>query len=226
MTYKTLSQAYADDVLVRLAYNSSAIEGNTISLSETVSIILENTISTSSGHSIREFYEIENHKQAFAYMQDLLESKEMLSIQIVQRFHALLLERLQHDNGQFKQHANAIVGAEFQTASPAQTPQLMQQWVSNATYRLESAQDPEAFCMALAELHIEFERIHPFSDGNGRTGRLVLLYLALLYMGAAILVNTERRAEYIRLLAEQNAQGLGQMCLESLKYEQSRAKKF
>ena len=67
----TYTQDYLDDVLVRIAYHSSGIEGNTISLPETVSIILESSLPTSR-KSIREFYEIENHKQAFSYILDLL----------------------------------------------------------------------------------------------------------------------------------------------------------
>ena len=59
-------QDYLDDILVRMAYHNSAIEGNTITLPETVSIILEGT--TPGNKSIREFYEIENHKEAFHYI--------------------------------------------------------------------------------------------------------------------------------------------------------------
>lgn len=60
---------YLEDMLVRMAYHSSEIEGNTISLPQTVSIILEGTL-PGENKSIREFYEIENHKQTFDYMLD------------------------------------------------------------------------------------------------------------------------------------------------------------
>lgn len=65
------TNSYLDDVLVRMAYHSSGIEGNTISLPETVSIILENALPTGR-KSVREFYEIDNHKGAFSYILDLL----------------------------------------------------------------------------------------------------------------------------------------------------------
>ena len=61
----TFTQDYLDDILVRLAHHSAGIEGNTISLPATVSIILNGTLPVSGGVTVREFYEIENHKQAF-----------------------------------------------------------------------------------------------------------------------------------------------------------------
>lgn len=95
MTYK---QDYLDDILVRMAYHSSGIEGNTISLPETVSIILESTL-PGKHKSIREFYEIENHKQAFSLLLDSLTNHAPLTLGLVQDFHALLTDRLQHDRG-------------------------------------------------------------------------------------------------------------------------------
>ncbi len=92
------AQDYLDDILVRMAYHSSGIEGNTISLPETVSIILENTLPRN-GKSIREFYEIENHKQVFSYLLDSLANHQALTVGLVQDFHTLLVDRLQHDRG-------------------------------------------------------------------------------------------------------------------------------
>ena len=132
------TQDYLDDILVRIAYHSSGIEGNTITLPETVSIILESSL-PNSRKSIREFYEIENHKQAFAYLLDLLTNEKKLELGQVQYMHALLVDRLQHDRGQFKTQQNAIIGAEFKTATPEETPVLMRQWVDNTAYRLGQA---------------------------------------------------------------------------------------
>lgn len=187
MVYK---QDYLDDVLVRMAYHSSAIEGNTISLPETVSIILESTLP--SGHkSIREFYEIENHKQAFQYVLGLLKDEEPFVLGQVQDLHALIVDRLQHDRGLFKQEKNAIVGAEFKTASPEETPLLMRQWADKLDYRLNLATSDTQVLEVLADTHIQFERIHPFSDGNGRTGRMLNLYLSMKYFGAPVIISQE-----------------------------------
>ncbi|MCF1284582.1 Fic family protein [Streptococcus sinensis] len=222
MTYK---QDYLDDILVRMAYHSSGIEGNTISLPETVSIILESTL-PGKHKSIREFYEIENHKQAFSLLLDSLANHAPLTLGLVQDFHALLTDRLQHDRGQFKTVQNAIIGAEFKTASPEETPFLMAQWVDNTAYRLDMAKSEREIVEVLADTHIQLERIHPFSDGNGRAGRLILMYLAMKYLGAPVIVSKNDRAEYMELLANQNIQGLADLLQQSLDAEKERMGQF
>jgi len=126
-----IPQDYLDDILVRLAHHSSGIEGNTISLPATVSIILNGTLPISNGATVREFYEIENHKQAFSDMLDHLENSDKLSVSIIKEIHADLTDRLQYDKGSFKKNENLIIGAEFQMASPVETPSLIQQLVDN-----------------------------------------------------------------------------------------------
>lgn len=222
MTYK---QDYLDDILIRMAYHSSGIEGNTISLPETVSIILESTL-PGKHKSIREFYEIENHKQAFSLLLDSLANNVPLTVGLVQDFHALLTDRLQHDRGRFKTVQNAIIGAEFKTASPEETPFLMAQWVDNTAYRLDMAKSERETVEVLADTHIQLERIHPFSDGNGRAGRLILMYLAMKYLGAPVIVSKNDRAEYMELLANQNIHGLADLLQQSLDAEKERMSQF
>lgn len=219
------SQDYLEDVLVRMAYHSSGIEGNTISLPQTVSIILEGTLPSSS-KSIREFYEIENHKQAFDYLIELLDENLPLNIAEVKRIHSLLTDRLQHDKGQFKTQQNAIRGAEFKTATPEETPLLMNQWVDNSNYRLDFANDEQQVLEVLADIHIQFERIHPFSDGNGRTGRLILMYLSMKYLGSPIVIRKEWRGQYMEYLGEQNVEALAKLFSESLVFERERMTEF
>lgn len=220
----TYPQAYLDDILVRMAHHSSAIEGNTITLPETVSIILENTLPGQKG--VREFYEIDNHKEAFRLLLSMLDQHSPLTISFIQDIHAALMDRLQHDKGQFKTTQNAIIGAEFQTATPAETPQLIRQWVDNTTYRLDHSTDTNDILTILADTHIQFERIHPFSDGNGRTGRMILMYLSMQYLGTPIIINKNTRALYIQNLAEQNITALANIFGSSLTYEKERKTQF
>lgn len=220
-----VSQDYLDDVLVRMAYHSSGIEGNTISLPQTVSIILEGTLPSNS-KSIREFYEIENHKQTFEYIGSLLVAEQSLTLAEVKEIHSLLTDRLQHDRGQFKSQQNAIRGAEFKTASPFETPQLMEQWVNNTNYRLDLAVNENEYLEVLADTHIQFERIHPFSDGNGRTGRMVLLFLSMKYLSAPVVIRKEWRGRYMEFLGEQDVSGLVGLFKESIAFERERIKEF
>lgn len=194
-----IPQNYLDDTLVRLAHHSAGIEGNTISLPATVSIILNGTLPISSGATVREFYEIENHKQAFSNMLDHLESNDTLSVSIIKELHADLTDRLQYDKGQFKKNENQIIGAEFQTASPGETPFLVQQLVDNLEYRLENAAIDEVKLEGILDTHIQFERIHPFSDGNGRTGRMLMNYSLLQEGFPPLIIEKEAKAIYIEL---------------------------
>ena len=207
-----------------MAYHSSAIEGNTITLPEVSNIFLERTLPK--GKTINEFYEIENHKQAFEYLFDNIDNNKNLSIDLILDLHRYLVDRLQHDAGCFKSSQNAIVGAEFQTASPSKTPYLARQWIDNTNYRLNNAKEDTEILEILADTHIQFERIHPFSDGNGRCGRLILLYLGIKYLHSPLIISKENRAEYMEYLAEQSISGLTTLLSNSLKFEKERITQF
>ena len=221
-----MPQNYLDDMLVRLAHHSAGIEGNTISLPATVSIILNGTLPISSGATVREFYEIENHKQAFSNMLDHLESNDTLSVSIIKEVHADLTDRLQYDKGQFKKNENLIIGAEFQTASPSETPFLVQQLVDNLEYRLENAATDEEKLERILDAHIQFERIHPFSDGNGRTGRVIMNYSLLQEGFPPLIIEKETKATYVELLAKQELRGFMSFANEILSKEQKRMQSF
>ena len=219
-----LTKEYLDDLLVRLAHHSSAIEGNTITLNQTVSIILNDTIPGSINK--REFYEVENHKQAFEYIQHNLLNREKLSLGVIKEIHRLLLDHLDFNRGNFKNISNAIVGAEFDTASPEQTPNLMYQWLNNYEYLMENAKTEEEKIRIILEKHIEFERIHPFNDGNGRTGRMIMLYSLLENNLPPIIISKELKPRYILGLAEQNTNLLYDLVQPLIDKEKDRMQKF
>ena len=221
-----IPQDYLDDILVRLAHHSAGIEGNTISLPATVSIILNGTLPISSGATVREFYEIENHKQAFSNMLVHLENNDTLSVSIIKEIHADLTDRLQYDKGQFKKNENLIIGAEFQTATPGETPFLIQQLVDNLEYRLENATTEEEKLESVLDTHIQFERIHPFSDGNGRTGRMLMNYSLLQEGFPPLIIEKETKATYVELLAKQDVSGFLSFAKEILAKEQRRMQYF
>ena len=208
-----------------MAYHSSAIEGNTITLPEVSNIFLERSL-PGSRKGIREFYEIENHKQAFEYLFDNIDNNKDLNIDLLLDIHRYLVDRLQHNAGCFKSSQNAIVGAEFQTSSLSETPYLVRQLIDNTNYRLNNAKEDAEILEILADTHIQFERIHPFSDGNGRCGRLLLLYLGIKYLNSPLIISKENRAEYMEYLAEQNIAGLTTLVSNSLEFEKERVSQF
>jgi len=198
------TQNFIDGLIVRFTYNSTAIEGNTLSIQENKEILLKGKM-PNSNKDIREFYEVENHLYAFNLLDKVLLNNEDLSLNLVLDFHKLLLDRLVHDAGVFKTSSNSITGIDFPTSKPEHVYHDIKQWVDNTIYLIEHSDDK---LKEIAYSHIQFEKIHPFADGNGRTGRMLMLFLAIKYTDyPAIILNHERNA-YMDYLANQDVEGL------------------
>ena len=115
---------------------------------------------------------------------------------------------------------------DSKTASPAETPSLIIQLIDNLKYRLESAKSEEEKLVAILDTHIQIETIHPFSDGNGRTGRMVLNYSLLQQGFPPLIIEKETIAEYIEFLGNQDLDGFYKFALELLEKEQKRLLAF
>ncbi|MFL2118182.1 Fic family protein [Marinilactibacillus psychrotolerans] len=199
---------------------------NTITLPETVTIILFRRLPKGSGATIKEFYEIENHKHAFEYMLEQLENDSPLTTGLIKKLHYYLTDRLQYDSGKYKTNPNTILGANFETASPHHTPSLMDQLVDNLNYKLKNSDTENDKLEAITDSHIKFERIHPFSDGNGRTGRLLMNYVLLKESLPLLVIEKESKADYIQLLANEDVRGLINFCSSFQEKEKSRLQRF
>ena len=105
---------------------------------------------------------------------------------MIKEINKILLNRLNHNAGNFKIDYNYIRGADFETASSSETPYKMNEWFENMNFQLK------------------FERIHPFSDGNGRTGRLIMLALMLENNLTPFVITVENRAKYMDILRNQD----------------------
>lgn len=224
MSKKLLTKEYLDDILVRLAHHSSALEGNTISLADTVTIILYDTVP--GGVQKRELYEIDNHKEAFSYVVNSIDNNEKLDLNKVRDIHELLMNKLLHNRGSFKTDPNEILGANFSTASVQETPILMRQWVDNLDWQLNNAQNDEEVLKIVGDFHIQFERIHPFSDGNGRTGRLLMNYSLMEKGLPPLVIEAKDKGQYVNILANQDIQGFVKFAKPILEKEEERYKGF
>lgn len=218
------SKEYLDDILIRLSHHSTAIEGNTISLPETISIILYNKVS--GDFDLREIYEIKNHEDAFNYILDEINNHRDVSLNTLKLIHLLLMNKLAYDRGEFKEYENMIIGADFLPAKPSEVPSLLQQLIDNTKYRLHHTNDLEEKLEIILDNHIQFERIHPFSDGNGRVGRILLNYYLLSNNFPPLIIEKSDKSNYIELLNNQNLEGFKQYALEKLEIERNRMNKF
>ena len=168
-------QAYFEDYVTRSTYHSNAIEGSTLSYAETYAI-LWNDNSMKVTATARELYEAINHKYALGVATGELSAS--LSERLIKDI-AQGINRNISEVDDYRRVQVVIRGAEHMPPTPNQVNQLMMQLVWE--YNHDEGEDP---FLREAKFHIRFERIHPFEDGNGRTGR-VLLNLMLMRAGYA-----------------------------------------
>lgn len=166
----------ADDLRLQLTYHSNAIEGNTLTLRET-RIVLEAGV-TIGGHPLREHLEATNHARAFDYLMTLAQGHTPLTGETVLLLHSLIMSGIDPDAGQFRQRPVYIRGAPVTPPPHHQVPSLVAAWLE----WLEGGGLDYEPLVRVSIAHHQFEAIHPFIDGNGRVGRL-LLNLQLMQAG-------------------------------------------
>ena len=212
---------YMEDMLVRMAHHSTAIEGNTLTQAETISILIHNFIPRDM--SEREYYEVKNYRKAF---NTLLEANRKITTELIKKYNKYIMENLHDLNGKFKTTQNLILGAEFEPTKPYLVPFEIEDWCDNLSYRLENAKTNEEKVEIIMDQHIKFEKIHPFNDGNGRTGRLLIIHSCLKEDLEPIIIPKEEKGKYINLLASENLKELTKWALQLQEKERDRIEKF
>ena len=168
----TLS-SYEKDFELTFTHNSTAIEGNTLTLMET-KVVLEDGVAIG-GKELREIYEVINHKKAYGYVKKCIIENRSLDENTIKDLHAILTENIMI-GGIYRSEQVRISGAGF--TPPAGNEMYMQ---IKGFYEDLKIKEKELNPIELAAwTHAEFVRIHPFVDGNGRTGRLIMNYQLLL----------------------------------------------
>lgn len=162
-----------EEFVVEYTYNSNAIEGNTLTLRETDMVLRGLTIDQK---PLKDHMEAVGHKEAFDFVQDLVKNQVPLSESIIKQIHYLVLADKKDDRGVYRRVPVRIMGAKHESVQPYLIQPKMEQLL--VSYR----NNTEHIIPRLARFHIEFEGIHPFIDGNGRTGRL-LMNLELMKAG-------------------------------------------
>lgn len=162
-----------EEFLVEYIYNSNAIEGNTLTMRETDMVLRGLTIDQK---SLKEHLEVIGHKEAFDYVRQLVSENIEISESVIKDIHYLVLSDKKDDRGRYRKISVRIMGAAHEPAQPYMIIPKMEELLE------EYKNSKEDIVTKLARFHIEFEGIHPFIDGNGRTGRL-LVNLELMKAG-------------------------------------------
>ena len=154
-----------EQFVVEYTYNSNAIEGNTLTLRETDLVLIGLTIDQK---PLKDHMEAVGHKEAFEFVSELVKDKVPMNESIIKQIHYLVLADKKDDRGVYRRVPVRIMGAQHEPVQPYLIQPKMEQLL------IDFAESNEHIVTKLARFHIEFEGIHPFIDGNGRTGRLLV----------------------------------------------------
>ena len=166
-------QRLREEFLIEYTYNSNAIEGNTLTLRETDLVLRGLTIEQK---PLKDHMEAVGHKEAFDFVSELVKDNVPISERIIKQIHYLVLADKKEDRGVYRRVPVRIMGAQNEPVQPYLIEPKMEQLL------YDFAASTEHIVTKLARFHIKFEGIHPFIDGNGRTGRL-LVNLELMKAG-------------------------------------------
>jgi Fic family protein len=164
-----------DEFMIEFIYNSNAIEGNTLTLKETAMALEGMTIDKK---PLKDHLEAVGHRDAFLYVQDIAKKDMPLAESVIKNIHALVLMNRPEDKGVYRRIPVKIMGAYTEPVQPYLIEPKMTELLQSDNERKGAIHDIER----IARFHLEFEGIHPFIDGNGRTGRL-LMNLELIKCG-------------------------------------------
>ncbi|MFH1682741.1 MAG: Fic family protein, partial [Candidatus Woesearchaeota archaeon] len=176
--------------LIKFAVSSTSIEGNTINLSQASRLLTENILPKDK--TLREVYDLQNTKTVFF---ELLEKKQEISSDLIEKVHDDLLESIDVRKG-YRTHDIHILGQPFKPSPGRYVREdmgLLLEWYDQNRRRIHP--------LALAIFfHHKFENIHPFSDGNGRTGRILMNLILLTHAYPPLIIPQTLRKEYLNVM--------------------------
>ena len=167
MSNETLMSWFTDDFAVRFCWSSGALEGNTLSLEEIIALIEYDEVRA--GHTYTEYQEAKNLFRAI--QESMLPfSPKPITEEWIQKSNGII----RGTDGSYRT-IPLRVGTQFETVyfppAPEQVPALMQAYMEKVNFTADTFAE---IIELIVRSHLHFERIHPFSDGNGRTGRMIL----------------------------------------------------
>ncbi len=176
--------------IVEFSYNTASIEGNTITLKEARNLLFENK--TPKDKDLREIYDLQNTETTFNW---ILNIKEELSHELIMEIHKQLMKNIDLRTG-YRTRDVIVLHSRFDS-TPAPYVKtdmdILLDWYKKNTKILHP------FSLAII-FHHKFEKIHPFMDGNGRTGRMLLNYILIKNDCPPIIIRNAKRKEYLKAL--------------------------
>ncbi len=185
---------------IKFAYNSNHIEGNSLTHNQTKQIFDKSQFVSEGKASVKinDIYEIVNHFEAFDFILDNIQKE--LSLEFLKTLHKILKDKTNDEViGDFKKSPNYI-GDFTLTTSPKEVKKNLDELLFSYGGITKKSFDD------IVDFHYKFEAIHPFEDGNGRVGRLIIFKECLRYDIIPFIIEDENKAFYYRGLKEYKSQ--------------------
>lgn len=213
------NKEYLEDLITRSTYHSNAIEGSTLTYVETYAILYNDNSFKIEGKEPREIYEAINHKAALELVFENLKNSDEFDERFIKKINKTINKNIRETEG-FRTVQVFIQGSEYIPPEPEKIPNLMNYYIYNYKH------DKQDIFTKISRYHIEFERIHPFEDGNGRTGRLLINYELLKNNLPPVVISKENRIKYFEFLKNNDNIGLAKWLKYLSAQEEERMKKF
>jgi len=186
-----------DNFLVEFAFNTVSIEGNTIGLKEARDLLEEGL--TPKGKTLREIYDLQNTKKVF----EKLDFKRNVSHDLIKKIHAGLLENMDLRT-EYRPRDIIVTKSRFKS-----TPFYLvkSELDSIIEWLNENKKKMHPFVSAVIFQH-KFEKIHPFMDGNGRTGRMILNFILMKNNYPPVIIQKKNRSEFLDALSTADESGI------------------
>ncbi|MBD3331175.1 helix-turn-helix domain-containing protein [Candidatus Peregrinibacteria bacterium] len=188
-----------DHLVLSLTYNSNSIEGSTLTESDTAAIIFDNQ--TLKNKDLIEHLEAKNHQTAMDFLFKNIKKNFKITEDFILELHQILMNSIREDAGTYRSHGVRILGANVPTANYLKVPKLMKELIA------EINQVQKDLVQHVTQMHSKFEQIHPFSDGNGRIGRLIMAAMLLRKNYAPAIIKQEKKKFYYKYLQRSQQKG-------------------
>lgn len=211
---------YFEDFITRSVSTSNRIEGSTLSYVETYAILWNDNTFKLSDVKPSDFYEAVNLKYASNFMLEAIKHSDELSEALIISLNETINKNILDTSG-YRQVQVYIRGAKEIPPTPVEVRGKMMYLLEDFNHNHEIP-----LLEKTAHFHIMFEHIHPFEDGNGRTGRLLINYELIKQGQAPVIIPDELRVEYFNYIAEYDTEGLAKMFMKLQLQEMERIEKF
>ena len=210
---------YLEDLVTRSTYHSNAIEGSTLTYAETYAILYNDNSFKITGKEPREIYEAINHGKALELLFKNLQNNEEFNEKFLKDLNQIINKDIKDTEG-YRTVQVFISGSEHIPPEPEKIPNLMMYYVYNYNH------DEQDIFIKIAKYHIDFEKKHPFEDGNGRTCRLLINYELLKNNLPPVIIEKDDRIKYFEFLKNNDIIGFTAWLKELSDREETRLMRF